>query len=291
MSEGREDLPPPPAPPEASGPAALPSGAAALSGIAALSRAAARPLVSGLEEIGSYVGLTLSTIAWIFRPPFRLSQYLGQMEFIGVRSSFIVVVTGVFSGMVLALQTVHSLRQFGAESMVGGVVAISLAREISPVFAALMVTARAGSSMAAELGNMRTSEQMDALITMAVSPVQYLLSPRLVAALLMVPLLCVLYTCVGMAGAWLVAVRWLSIDPGAFLANVEKYLEISDFTMGLWKSAVFGLLIATLSCHQGFTVEGGAQGVGRATTRAVVRSAVAILIANYVITSLLTEGI
>lgn len=249
------------------------------------------PLLRGLEEIGSYVKLTLTTIAWIFRPPLRISQYLAQMEFIGVRSSFIVVVTGVFSGMVLSLQTVHSLRQFGAESMVGGVVAISLAREISPVFAALMVTARAGSSMAAELGNMRVTEQMDALVTMAVSPTQFLLSPRLVAALVMMPLLCVLYTCVGMAGAWLVAVRWLSIDPGAFLANVEKYLEMSDFSMGLYKSAVFGILMATLSCHQGFLVAGGAQGVGRATTRAVVRSAVAILIANYIITVLLTEGV
>lgn len=257
----------------------------------ALSAAVVAPPVRALEQIGSYIELTLSTIAWIFRPPLRISQYLAQMEFIGVRSSFIVVVTGVFSGMVLSLQTVHSLRQFGAESMVGGVVAISLAREISPVFAALMVTARAGSSMAAELGNMRVTEQMDALVTMAVSPVQYLLSPRLVASLVMLPLLCVLYTCVGMAGAWLVAVRWLSIDPGAFLANVEKYLEISDFMMGLWKSAVFGILIATLSCHQGFIVKGGSQGVGRATTRAVVHSAVAILIANYIITSLLTEGI
>ncbi len=254
-------------------------------------RALVGPPVGFFEELGSYIQLTLSTIAWVFRPPFRASQYFAQMDFIGVRSSFIVIVTGVFSGMVLSLQTVHSLRQFGAESMVGGVVAISLAREISPVFAALMVTARAGSSMAAELGNMRVTEQMDALLTMAVSPVQYLLSPRLVASLFMVPLLCVLYSCVGMAGAWLVAVRWLSIDPGAFLANVEKYLELNDFLMGLWKAAAFGLLIASVSCHQGFLVKGGAQGVGRATTRAVVQSAVAILIANYLITSLMTEGI
>lgn len=253
-------------------------------------RGIVEPPMAALEGIGSYVQLTLSTIAWIFRPPFRISQYLAQMEFIGVRSSFIVIVTGVFSGMVLSLQTVHSLRQFGAESMVGGVVAISLTREISPVFAALMVTARAGSSMAAELGNMRVSEQMDALLTMAVSPVQYLLSPRLVASLFMMPLLCVLYTCVGMAGAWLVAVRWLSIDPGAFLANVDKYLELNDFAMGLYKAAAFGLLISSLSCHQGFFVKGGAQGVGRATTRAVVQSAVAILIFNYLITSLMTES-
>lgn len=249
-----------------------------------------RTPLAWLEEIGSYVSLTIKTVAWIFRPPLRLSQYFLQMEFIGVRSSFIVVVTALFSGMVLALQTVHSLRQFGAESMVGGVVAISLTREISPVFAALMVTARAGSSMAAELGNMRVSEQMDALTTMAVSPIQYLLSPRLVAGVLMLPLLCVMYTCVGMGGAWLVAVRWLSIDPGAFLANVEKYLELNDFLMGVYKAGVFGFLISSLSCHQGYFVKGGSQGVGRATTRAVVQSAVALLVANYVVTSIMTEG-
>lgn len=143
--------------------------------------------------------------------------------------------------------------------------------------------------MAAELGNMRVSEQIDALVTMAVSPVQYLLSPRLVAGFLMLPLLCVMYTCVGMAGAWLVAVKWLSIDPGAFLSNVEKYLDLNDFMMGQYKAAVFGLLISSLSCHQGYYVSGGAKGVGRATTRAVVQSAVAILIANYIITSLMTE--
>ncbi len=249
------------------------------------------PPMAALEGIGSYVQLTLATIAWVFRPPFRVTQYLAQMDFIGVRSSFIVIVTGVFSGMVLSLQTVHSLRQFGAESMVGGVVAISLTREISPVFAALMVTARAGSSMAAELGNMRVTEQIDALVTMAVSPIQYLLSPRLVAGFLMVPLLCVLYTCVGMLGAWVVAVRWLGIDPGAFLANVDKYLELNDLAMGIYKAAAFGFVLSSLSCHQGFFVRGGAQGVGRATTRAVVQSAVAILIFNYIITSLMTEGI
>src|SRR5690606_21076929 len=147
------------------------------------------------------------------RPPFRLGQLIQAMDFIGVQSVFIVSLTGVFSGMVLALQMVYSLRQFGAEGMVGSIVAISMTREISPVFAALMVTARAGSAMAAELGNMRVTEQIDALVTMGVSPVQYLLSPRMVAAVVMVPLLCVLYTCVGVAGAWVVAVEWLSVDP------------------------------------------------------------------------------
>jgi phospholipid/cholesterol/gamma-HCH transport system permease protein len=211
------------------------------------------------------------------------------MDFIGVQSVFIVSLTGVFSGMVLALQTVHSLRQFSAEGVVGSIVAISLMREISPVFAALMVTARAGSAMAAELGNMRVTEQIDALTTMGVSPVQYLLSPRLLSSVLMVPLLCVLYTCVGMVGAWVVAVNWLGVDPGVFIANIEKYLILHDFMMGEIKAACFGFLIAAISCRQGFYASGGAKGVGEATTRAVVQSAVAILIANYVITDIMTE--
>jgi len=247
------------------------------------------PLVYVLEHVGSYVQLTASTVLWIVRRPFRFGQYLHQMEFIGVGSSFIVIVTGLFSGMVLALQTVHSLREYGAESTVGGIVAISLLREISPVFAALMVTARAGSSMAAELGNMRITEQIDALVTMAVSPVQYLLSPRLVASVLMLPLLCILYTCVGLLGSYFVAVQWNGIDLGAFISYIESFVVLNDLAMGTTKAAIFGALIASLSCHQGYHVSGGAQGVGLATTRAVVQSAVAILIANYIITSLMNE--
>src|SRR5512147_1970113 len=128
--------------------------------------------------------LTGQSVVWLTRPPYRLVQLLLAMDFIGVQSTFIVSLTGVFSGMVLALQMTYSLRQYGAEGVVGAVVAVSLAREISPVFAALMVTARAGSAMAAELGNMRVTEQIDALTTMSVSPVQYLLSPRLVASVI-----------------------------------------------------------------------------------------------------------
>jgi phospholipid/cholesterol/gamma-HCH transport system permease protein len=247
------------------------------------------PLLDAFESFGLLLILTGRTLSWLIRPPYRLSQLLVAMDFIGVQSVFIVSLTGIFSGMVLALQTVHSLRQFSAEGIVGSIVAISLTREISPVFAALMVTARAGSAMAAELGNMRVTEQIDALVTMGVSPVQYLLAPRLLASVLMVPLLCILYTCVGMVGSWVVAVQWLSVDPGTFLANIEKYMVLRDFWMGEIKAAVFGFLIAAISCRQGFYAAGGARGVGQATTRAVVESAVAILIANYLITTWMTE--
>jgi phospholipid/cholesterol/gamma-HCH transport system permease protein len=246
------------------------------------------PVVNVLDRIGKFLILTGQSVMWVFRPPYRITQFIAAMEFIGVQSMFIVSLTGVFSGMVLALQMTYSLRQYGAEGVVGAVVAVSLAREIAPVFSALMVTARAGSAMAAELGNMRVTEQIDALTTMAVSPVQYLLSPRLLAAVVMVPLLCILYMCVGMGGAWVVAVNWLGVDPGVFLANLEKGPVPSDFIMGVVKAGTFGFLICALSCNQGFNASGGAKGVGEATTRAVVQSAVAILVANYVLTTLMT---
>jgi len=247
------------------------------------------PLTSALDGIGRFLLLTGQTVTWLLRPPFRVVQVLLAMDFLGVQSLFIIALTGMFSGMVLALQITYSLRQFGAESVVGSVVAISLAREISPVFAGLMVTARAGSAMAAELGNMRVTEQIDALTTMGVSPVQYLLSPRLLASVLMLPLLFVLYTCVGMIGAYVVAVNWLGVDPGVFTSNIEKYLLPSDLYMGLTKATVFGFLLTSISCAQGFFATGGAKGVGEATTRAVVLSSVTVLIVNYLLTSWLTE--
>jgi phospholipid/cholesterol/gamma-HCH transport system permease protein len=246
-------------------------------------------VLAALDRLGTVLLLTSQSVVWTIRPPFRLAQLFLAMEFIGVKSIFIVALTGTFSGMVLSLQTVHSLRQFSAEGVVGSVVAVSLCREISPVFAALMVTARAGSAMAAELGNMRVTEQIDALVTMGVSPVQYLLSPRLVASVLMLPLLVILYTCVGMGGAWVVSVNWMSVDPGIFIANIEKYLVPSDLYMGMIKAVVFGFLISSISTAQGYYASGGAKGVGEATTRAVVLSAVAILVANYILTSWLTD--
>jgi len=245
------------------------------------------PFVSVFEMVGSVLSLTGQTLVWLVRPPYRFGQLFLAMEFIGVQSVFIVALTGIFSGMVLALQTTNSLRDFGAEGMVGLITAKSLVEEIAPVFSALMVAARAGSAMAAELGNMRVTEQIDALVTMAVSPVQYLLSPRLLAAVLMTPLLCILYTCVGMSGAWLVAVHWLGVDPGTFISKIESGVVPSDFSMGLIKAAVFGFLISAISCTRGYHAAGGARGVGQATTQAVVHSSVSILIANYVLTSLL----
>jgi phospholipid/cholesterol/gamma-HCH transport system permease protein len=248
------------------------------------------PVLYWLDNVGNIVTLTFQTVLWLFRPPFRVQQVLAAMDFIGVQSIFIVGLTGTFSGMVVALQTTYALRAFSAEGRVGGIVAVSLTREVAPVFAAIMVVARAGSAMAAELGNMRVTEQIDAITTMGVSPVQYLLSPRLAASVIMVPLLCVLYTSVGLVGAYVVAVVWLGGDFGIFMQSIRDSAVPKDLFMGLIKSAVFGFIVSAISCRHGFFASGGARGVGLATTRAVVESCVTILIANYVLTQALLES-
>jgi phospholipid/cholesterol/gamma-HCH transport system permease protein len=249
------------------------------------------PILHGLESIGTTISLTAETLIWLIRPPFRVTQMFAAMDFIGVQSVFIVGLTGTFSGMVVALQTTYALRAFSAEGRVGGIVAVSLTREVAPVFAAIMVTARAGSAMAAELGNMRVTEQIDAIATMGVSPIQYLLSPRLFASVVMVPLLCILYTGVGMMGAYLVAVIWLGGDGGVFLQSVRDFAVPKDLFMGVIKAAVFGFIVSSISCKHGFFASGGARGVGIATTRAVVESCVSILIANYILTQALLDGV
>ena len=248
------------------------------------------PILGFLESIGGTLTLTFQTLVWLFRPPFRVSQMFAAMDFLGVQSIFIVGLTGIFSGMVVALQTTYALRNFSAEGRVGGIVAVSLAREVAPVFSGIMLTARAGSAMAAELGNMRVTEQIDAIATMGVSPVQYLLSPRLLASTLMVPLLYVLYLSVGMGGAYLVAVAWLGGDPGVFMQSIRDFADPKDLRMGLIKAATFGFIVSAISCRHGYFASGGARGVGLATTRAVVESCVTILISNYLLTQALLGG-
>jgi phospholipid/cholesterol/gamma-HCH transport system permease protein len=247
------------------------------------------PLIYWLDNLGNLITLTSRTLFWLVRPPYRFGQMLQSMDFIGVQSVGIVALTGTFSGMVVTLQTVYALRAFSAEGRVGGIVAVSLLRELAPVFTSIMVTARAGSAMAAELGNMRVTEQIDAITTMGVSPVQYLLAPRMLASVIMVPLLCALYSTVGMAGSYLVAVVWLGGDYGIWMQSIKDIAVPKDLVMGLIKSFVFGFILTSISCRHGFYASGGAKGVGLATTRAVVESCVAILIANYVLTQILLD--
>ena len=238
------------------------------------------------EDFGEQVLFAGEAVAWTVRPPFRLELLLQQAAAIGVGSTFIVAVTGLFAGMVLALQGNYAMRQFGAEGYVGGFVAISLARELGPVFTALMVTGRSGSAITTELGTMRVTEQIDAMESMAVNPVHYLVVPRVLAAVLMMPVLAVIFSASGFLGGYLIGVHVSLIPPGPFLDHTRSMLEVKDILHGLSKALIFGGVVSLIATFRGYRATGGARGVGEATTRAVVWSSVAILVFDYLLTFL-----
>jgi phospholipid/cholesterol/gamma-HCH transport system permease protein len=209
------------------------------------------------------------------------------MEEVGIRSFPVVTITSAFTGMVLALQSFTGFKRFDAETMVGTVVALSMTRELGPVLTGLMVSGRVGSAMAAELGTMRVTEQIDALFTLGTNPIQYLIVPRFLATTLMLPVLVIFSDVIGIVGGYLVSVQILGTNPTLYFRRTWDFLELSDLYSGLLKAIFFGMIIATISCYQGFSTEGGAEGVGRATTRAVVIASLMILISNYFITAVL----
>ena len=239
------------------------------------------------EEMGRITLFFLETLVLTFKPPYRVGLLVKAMEFVGVGSLFIILLTGAFSGAVMALQFIYALEMIEGETMVGGSVALSLSRELSPVLAALMVTGRAGSAMATELGTMRVTEQIDAMETMAVNPIQYLVVPRLWASAIMLPILAVIFTLVGMAGCHLVSVEWMGVDYGLYMKTTRDWMDPWDLWIGNIKAFVFGLTFAVISCYKGFHAEGGARGVGRATTSAVVISSVMIFVLDYILTALM----
>jgi phospholipid/cholesterol/gamma-HCH transport system permease protein len=247
-----------------------------------------KPFVTLLADIGGTARLLYDTAFWFVRPPYRFSLFFEAMEFVGVQSLFIVGLTGLFIGMVFGIQLVDGFRDFGAENQTGAVVALALARELSPVFTALMVSSRAGSAMSTELGSMRVSDQIDALTTMAVNPIQFLVVPRVFAGLVMLPILTMIFNMVGIVGAWLVCVQLLGLDHGIFVDKVAWFVDAPDIMQGMVKAAAFGLTVSLVACRQGFYAKGGAAGVGQATTSAVVQSAVSILALDYLITSIIT---
>ncbi len=239
------------------------------------------PVLDFLAALGGHVRLLGKTFAWLFRKPFRLRLFLEQMEFVGVGSLPIVMLVGLFAGAVSALQAVLALAMFQQERWVGFGVGISLARELAPVFTALMITARAGSAMATEIGSMRVTEQIDALNTFAVNPIQYLVAPRIVASILMMPLLTMVFNVLGLLGGYIVAVPLSHVDFGQAAELYRFWIDPTDYVMGFIKAVVFGLAMSLTACYQGFNVRGGAKEVGLATTRAVVTSSVSILILDY----------
>jgi phospholipid/cholesterol/gamma-HCH transport system permease protein len=246
-----------------------------------LVRSVIAPPLKAVEIFGLHMMMLGRAFAWLFRRPVRLRLYFEHMEFIGVGSMPIIMLVGFFSGAVTALQGITALAMFEQQRWVGYAVGVSLARELAPVFTALMITARAGSAMATELGSMRITEQIDALTTFAVNPVHYLVTPRMVATILMMPVMTMVFNVFGLMGGYAIAIWVYQIDLGQVLELFRHWVDPLDYIQGLIKAVVFGMAIALAACYQGFNVRGGAKEVGRATTSAVVSSSVSILILDY----------
>jgi len=235
--------------------------------------------------VGLYPLLMGKVLGRLHKPPWFFPLIIRQCEMVGVQSLPVVLLTAVFTGMVLALQSWVAFHRFGAESMIATVVSLSMLRELGPVLVGLMVAGRVGASFAAELGTMRVSEQIDALWTLSTDPVRYLVMPRILAATLMMPLLVMLADAIGMLGGYVISVHALDQNPHTYIEHSYDYLELIDLYSGLLKATVFGAIIGLVSCAEGYYCEGGAAGVGKATTRAVVVSAMSILISDYMLTA------
>jgi phospholipid/cholesterol/gamma-HCH transport system permease protein len=244
-------------------------------------------VLTQIEEMGAMLLFLLRSFGWLSLPPFRLFQIIKQIHFVGYKSTFVVILTALFTGMVLALQGYYSLRKFGSEGLLGSAVALSMIRELGPVLASLMVTARAGSAMTAEIGIMRITEQIDALETMAINSLQYLITPKMVASLISVPLLVALFDVVGIGGGYLVGVKLLGVSGGSYWSSIESAVEWRDVYGGILKSISFGLIISWVCCYKGYYTKMSAEGLGKATTESVVLASVLILVWDYFLTSVL----
>ncbi|WP_277058173.1 MlaE family ABC transporter permease [Trichlorobacter lovleyi] len=250
-------------------------------------RAIGRRTIAQVQELGNCGQFLVYALYSILRRPGRPVHILKQVSFIGAKSLFVIVLTAAFTGMVLGLQGYYTLTKFGSEGMLGTAVALSLIRELGPVLSALMVTGRAGSAITAEIGIMRISEQIDALETMALDPYKYLISPKFIAAMISMPLLCAIFDVVGIYGGWMVGVKLLGVNPGAYFSEMYKSVEWKDVYSGFVKSYSFGIIIAWIGCYKGYYAGHGAEGVSKATTEAVVLTSVLILVWDYFLTSIL----
>ena len=245
-----------------------------------------RVVLTTLGETGRLSVFTYKALSHTVRPPFYWHLIAQQMMRIGYFSLPVVALTAFFTGGVLALQIYYGSDQFNSESIVATIVALGITRELGPVLGGLMVAGRVAAAIAAEVGTMRVTEQIDALTTLATNPFKYLVVPRVVAAVITLPALVFIGDVIGILGGFVVGTQTLDFNAGVYVKTTVDFLELDDITSGLIKSAVFGLIIAVMGCYQGFHSKGGAQGVGRATTNAVVTSSILILASNYVMTSL-----
>lgn len=244
------------------------------------------PLVKFFSRLGELSLFVAKAIYNCFTPPFYLSNLARQIMDIGFYSLPVVGLTTIFAGMVIALQSYSGFSRFGAESAVASVVLISVTRELAPVLSALMVAGRIGAAMAAEIGTMRVTEQIDALTTLSTNPFKYLIAPRIISGVLVLPILVLIGDVIGIFGGYVVGVYQLGFNPANYIKSTLDNLQAVDITTGLVKAAVFGFIISMMGCYNGFKSKGGAQGVGEATTNAVVSSSILILIFNYIITGI-----
>ena len=246
-----------------------------------------RMVMSVFADVGRLSLFTKDAVLHTFLPPTYGRLILQQMMKIGYNSLPVVGLTAFFTGGALALQIYIGGSRFNAESLVSSIVALGITRELGPVIASLMVAGRVSAAIAAEIGTMRVTEQIDALTTLATNPFKYLVAPRLIAGVVTLPLLVVIADTIGIMGGYVVGTKSLGFNPASYIKNTVDFIELSDVFSGLAKSAVFGFIIALMGCYHGYYSQGGAQGVGRATTNAVVTASILILAANYVLTSLL----
>ena len=244
-----------------------------------------RVSLSVVQQAGGMTLFLLEGLGLAFVPPFRFRRLLQELYLIGVRSIPIILLTAAFAGMVLALQGYYTLRQYGSEGALGSAVALSLIREMGPVLTGIMVSARAGSAVTAEIGIMRISEQLDALDTMAVNPMQYVVMPKLLAGIIAVPLLTAMFDVMGILGGYLVGVVLLGISSGSYFSSMVQSVVPLDINGGLVKSVIFGLTVILVACYKGYYTEHGAEGVSKATNQTVVLSAVLVLGWDYLLTS------
>lgn len=243
-----------------------------------------KPLVAFISRLGELSMFIARALYNCVTPPFYLRLLGKQMIDIGFYSLPVVGLTTIFAGMVIALQSYSGFARFGAESAVATVVLISVTRELAPVLSALMVAGRIGAAMAAEIGTMRVTEQIDALTTLSTNPFKYLVTPRIVAGVLVLPLLVLFGDVIGIFGGYVIGVYKLGFNPANYINSTLQELQAIDITTGVVKACVFGFIIALMGCYNGYKSKGGAQGVGEATTNAVVSASILILIFNYIIT-------
>jgi phospholipid/cholesterol/gamma-HCH transport system permease protein len=240
-----------------------------------------------LQELGRFTTTLWRVLVWTVRPPYDFAELLRQIVRVGFESMPVVLLICMFTGMVMALQTFTTLARFNAEGFVGSLVALSMVRELAPVLGGLVLAGRSGSAMGAELGTMRVTEQIDALEVLATDPIHYLMVPRVWATTIALPVLVSLGDAIGIYGGYVVSVLLMGANPVTYGENTYRFMDAEDITSGLIKSAVFGMLIAVIGCQKGFYTRGGAEGVGRSTTQAVVSASIAILIADFFLTKVL----